>query len=91
MNEKFYRPFDSEGFVKNLNEDVFQNEFINKLGKTLAFQRLRCNGPYFLTGLEWAVIERGFRALGVPMVLSTSESVELARALTARDVTTAHS
>ena len=90
MNEKFYKPFDAESFVKNLNKDVFHEEFINKLGKTLAFQRLRCNGPYFLTGLECVVIERGFRALGVPMVLSTSESVDLARALTARAVTTAH-
>ena len=90
MNEKFYKPFDAESFVKNLDKDVFHEEFINKLGRTLAFSRLRCGGEHRLTGEEWAVIERGYRALGVPMVLSTSESIEFAHALTARAVTTAH-
>ena len=89
VNE-YFKVFDAEGFVKNLKNDVFHDEFINKLGRTLAFSKLRCGGEYRLTGEEWSVIERGFRNRGVPMVLSTSESVELAHALSARAVTSAH-
>ena len=43
-----------------------------------------------MTGEEWAVIERGYKDLGVPDLLSTDQMIALAYALTARAVTTSH-
>ncbi len=90
MNEKVTRHFDAGQFVKGLKSDFFHEEFINKLGRTPAFSKLRSGGEDRMTGEEWAVIERGYKDLGVPDLLSTDQMIALAYALTARAVTTSH-
>ena len=90
MNEKITKHFDAGQFVKGLSDEVFHEEFINKLGRTPSFSKLRSGGEDRMTGCEWGVIERGYRNLGVPDTLSTDQMIALAYALTARAVTSAH-
>ena len=90
MNEKITKHFDAGEFVKNLKNDFFHEEFINKLGRTPAFSKLRSGGEDRMTEYEWGVIERGYRDLGVLDTLSTDQMVALAYALTARAVTSSH-
>ena len=90
MNEKITKHFDAGQFVKELPNEVFHEEFINKLGRTTAFSKLRSGGEDRMTGYEWGVVERGYKNLGVPDTLSTDQMIALAYALTARAVTSAH-
>lgn len=85
MGDKLAGFFDEKKFVAEIPNNAFHEEFVNKLGRTKVFSKLRSGGEDRMTAREWAEINSAFQKMGTPR-LSHEQIISLAYELTARAV-----